>query len=78
MRKGTRMSPRTRTDWLTTTLGLAALFAVFLFWNAGSGLLPGAVSVVGLFLCLFAVACLLVTFALRRRDGGGARPWSRR
>ena len=75
------MSPRTRTDWPTTTLGLSALLAVFLFWNAGSGLLPGAVSVVGLFLCLFGVACLLVVSALRRRDGRGAetrRPRERR
>lgn len=63
------MSPRTRTDWPTTTLGLSALLAVFLFWNAGSGLLPGAVSVVGLLLLLFGVACLLVAFALRQ-DGG--------
>jgi hypothetical protein len=68
------MSSRTRTDWPTTTLGLAALLAAFLFWNAGSGLLPGAVSVVGLFLCLFGAACLLVVSALRRRGGGGARP----
>ncbi|WP_129657187.1 hypothetical protein [Rothia halotolerans] len=61
------MSSRTRTDWPTTILGLAALFAVFLFWNAGSGLLSGTVSVVGLFLCLFGAACILVVSALRRR-----------
>jgi hypothetical protein len=71
------MSPRARTDWTTTTLGLAALFAAFLFWNARSGPLPEAVSAVGLLLCLVGVSCLLVVSALRRRGGRGSEPRGR-